>query len=293
MASEIDAAQTAEPRPERLYLTIDDLPQMIVSNLSEFQLRGLVFASANCRVETSRVQTVPVSSRSSHSVLGGGATHPISTEWGLFLGGAKASSKTEHFHRTDVQFKLRDYSSRHYFVAREIPIAATYSIDAGDEIVVYFAKGGFNPPPADDCHFENWTPFAVFCPRTSQVVPLCPLPTLKPPKDYKSQIPAIILCLIGLVWLLGRGGLLIGTVAFSAVICLDIFRRRAWDTRLNQLRDELATMRSGATPVAEDVVAAGLSKRCRFCGSSAEPTWRDQQRPHDVCKQCFRSREGA
>jgi hypothetical protein len=92
------------------------------------------------------------------------------------------SQSTENIFRTDIQLKLEDpQTNEKVFFSWSLPFAITLSIEAGESLTFFFARGGLpTPQVARDFRLDEWTPFVAQNRDTGQIIPIGPLPGLNP-----------------------------------------------------------------------------------------------------------------
>jgi hypothetical protein len=199
-------------------LPFQSLPQPIVAGLTQVQRDALAFSVRTFKVVAARVQSFQTGATSGGTIVVGGLSHSLGSNWGAFGGVGTINLGAVNQFKTDVQFKLRDESTgEDAFIARSLPFAMTLSVDPGDTIDIYFARGGLPKLYAPgDFTLGAWTPFAAKSLNTGQIVPFSPIPGLMRPKAPLAG--PIITLIFGLFFLsLGVVGD-IPTIAFLSAV---------------------------------------------------------------------------
>jgi hypothetical protein len=152
--------------------------------MTPLQAEGLAFGIRECRVASARVNTFQVGAASSGMILAGGLTRSLGPNWGAFGGLGTINQTSVNQFRTDVQVKLEELDgSQRAFLQTALPFEITLSIDPGETLAIFFARGGLAKPVVyGDFYLSDWTPFAAQDLDTGQIVPISPLPSLMPRK---------------------------------------------------------------------------------------------------------------
>jgi hypothetical protein len=160
------------------------LPAEIQRQITAEQGAGLAFGKRDYRIINARVQTLQVGATTSGTVMVGGVGRSLGAHWGAFGGLGSINQHTLSQFRTDVQLKLEDTdSAEKAFLETSLPFQITLSLDPGETLSVFFARGGLpTPRTAGDFRLDDWSPFVAQNHDTGQIVPLCPLPSLLPSK---------------------------------------------------------------------------------------------------------------
>lgn len=156
------------------------LPPDIQHELTPLQGAGLAFATRQLKVDGVKVQTFQVGASSSGMMVVGGLGRSLGANWGAFGGLGTVNQNTINQFRTDIQLKLEDPGTgEKTFLQTSLPFEITLSIDPGETLTLYFARGGLAAPKVQgDFRLNDWTPFVAKNMSTGQLIPMAPLPSL-------------------------------------------------------------------------------------------------------------------
>lgn len=156
------------------------LPADIQRELTPLQGAGLAFATRQLKVDGVKVQTFQVGASSSGMMVVGGLGRSLGANWGAFGGLGTVNQNTINQFRTDIQLRLEDPGNgEKTFLQTSLPFEITLSIEPGETLTLYFARGGLAAPKVQgDFRLNDWTPFVAKNMSTGQLIPMAPLPSL-------------------------------------------------------------------------------------------------------------------
>lgn len=181
-------------------ITPSDLPPELSQSLSGLQRNGLAFAIRKLRVVSAHVQSFQTGSISKGSINLIGAERALGEYWSILGATGSINQQSVSQYRTDVQIKLEDRSGEKYFLNYSLPFAITLSIDPGENLELYFVKGGLRKTfTQTDYRCNDWVTFAGRNSDTGQLLPIGFLPSLNPPST--SWLTAgVVVGIIGLAF---------------------------------------------------------------------------------------------
>jgi len=192
----------ARPCVPNARLAAATLPPQLRPNITNRQAENLRFGSRKYQVVSSRVQTFQTGAVSKGSVAVGGLSRSLGQHWGAFGGLGHVNQSSISRFRTDIQLKLRDPDNKELgFISASVPFEITLTVDPGDTLDVFFARGGLaHPREPGDFRLDEWSPFSAQNLTTGQAIPLGPLPTLGPPVPQNVGCAAILV-IVGVILL--------------------------------------------------------------------------------------------
>ena len=160
------------------------LPPEIQRSLSAAQGVGLAYASQDFKVISANAKAYAVGAVAQGQVVIGGLSRTLGDHWSAFGGIGSIHLDSVNRFKTDVQLKLEDpKTGGRAFFEWSLPFAITLSIDPGESLTFYFARGGLrNPAVPGDYRLDRRGAFAAKSMDTGQIIPIGPLPTLQSPR---------------------------------------------------------------------------------------------------------------
>ncbi len=168
------------------------LPGAIAQALSVAQCDGLAFAYKKFVIAGEpKIQTFQMGSatKGKGTMKSIGLERVISQNWSVFgsVSGINLKMSTANTFRTDIQIRLENTGTgERLFFERSVPFPITVSMDRGDAVNLYYAKGGLTHPAKGDFRINVWIPFLLENVYTKQIVPLASIPSFVKPKFHES-----------------------------------------------------------------------------------------------------------
>ena len=206
-------------------IPVDDLPKVIRDKMTNVQRDYLIFSKETFKIIGSPVvQSFQVSSSSDGSSNLGGVSYAMSQRWNVYGGLGSINMTTVNQYKTDIQLRLEDRRKKKDFISVSLPFKVTLSIERGDMVDVFYARGGLLKPVRDDFRLGNWEPFLAENKYTKQVIPLRSLPRFlrRPPRDFSgAAVASLIIIWLGSLVLFGIAGEL-GNLVYWILFLLSV-----------------------------------------------------------------------
>lgn len=214
-------------------ISVDELPKVVRDKMTKVQKDYLIFSKGTFKVVGNPiVQSFQVSSTSGGSSNLGGVGYAVNQRWNVYGGIGSINMTTINEYKTDIQLRLENKKKKKDFISVSLPFKVTLSVEAGDTLDIFYARGGLPNPIRDDFRLDNWEPFLAENKYTKQVIPLRSLPRLlgEPPRNYSSEaIASLIIVWFISVVLLGVATAhsnLISWILFLLSVALGILASR-------------------------------------------------------------------
>ena len=187
-------------------ISYKELPEEIGKSLRLEQRDCLNFAVKKFKViGEPKIQTFQTGStiKGQGIISGGGASYALASNWNVFggLGTIGLNQDAIHSFRTDLNLRLQEMDNQEtVFLEKSIPLPITASLSSGDNIEVYFARGGFSAPlMKNDFQLNDWAPFFLKNMETGQIIPISALPSMLRPV-YKMTAGKIAALIFGILF---------------------------------------------------------------------------------------------